>query len=149
MVYTIHGMVYITCISWYITCYIAWYITFILMSEHVSPWLSQWLTAWHRKARCQCLSNCNATWRLFDTIFSWNTQSSWQYAVLERVQTWVRFPMFECGFWNFYVSVMPYMVYTMVYTSMVYHSFMWYITHQYDLVYIIVYHISKTPSHGI
>jgi len=66
MVYTIHGMVYITCISWYISCYIAWYITFILMSEHVPPWLSQRLTAWHRKARCQCLSNCNATWRLFD-----------------------------------------------------------------------------------
>ena len=37
MVYTIHGMVYITCISWYITCHIAWYIPFILMSEHVSP----------------------------------------------------------------------------------------------------------------
>lgn len=143
MVYTIHGMVYITCISWYITCYIAWYITFILMSEHVSPWLSQesqLLTAWHRKATCQCLSNCNASWRLFDIVFSWNTQSSWQYAVLERLQTWVRFPMIASGFWNFYV--MPYMVYTMVYTSMVYHSFMWYITHQYDLVYIIVYHIS-------
>ena len=62
--------------------------------------------------------------------------------VLERLQTWVRFPMIASGFWKFYV--MPYMVYTMVYTSMVYHSFMWYITHQYDLVYIIVYHISES-----
>ena len=37
---------------------------------------------------------------------------------------------------------MSYMVYTMVYTRMVYHSFIWYITHQYDLVYIMVYHIA-------
>jgi hypothetical protein len=133
-------MVYITCISCYITCHIVWYILFILMSEHVSPWLPQWLTAWHRKAQCQCLTSCNVTNKLFDTSFSWNTQSIWQYAVLESMELWVRFPVCAIGFWNF--CVMPYLVYTMVYTSMVYHSYIWYITHQYNLVYIMVYHIS-------